>query len=241
MIVAHLFWWSFNLLIIFSILEHRLKSLYSNVLIKLRDLEIKFPIFAKAPLNVDFWYIETKTLLFLQLVSKFTKTVSHFFKFRSKSNVLCFNASKYGWIDTLLYKRSNLYFNKGRFHQGINTSASVFKNDGNPENFIDLCIKNFLNKLFVQGKVPHIKYIGGGTGGFLHEPWNILGNYWWAMKYFWILESRKKFSYGRLDNRNLKFFKKYSIIAQFKALNERISEWAYFFKFGQAVPEIFIF
>ena len=34
-------------------------------------------------------------------------------------------------------------------------------------------------------------------------------------------------SLRRLDNRNLKFFKKYSI-THFKALNERISEWAYF-------------
>ena len=32
----------------------------------------------------------------------------------------------------------------------------------------------------------------------------------------------------RLDNRNLKFFKKNSVKAQFKAINERISEWAYF-------------
>ena len=32
----------------------------------------------------------------------------------------------------------------------------------------------------------------------------------------------------RLDNRNLKLFKKNSVIAQFKAINERISEWAYF-------------
>ena len=31
-----------------------------------------------------------------------------------------------------------------------------------------------------------------------------------------------------MDNINFKFFKKYSIIAYFKALNERISEWAYF-------------
>ena len=31
-----------------------------------------------------------------------------------------------------------------------------------------------------------------------------------------------------VDNKNLKFFKKQSIIAQCKALNERISEWAYF-------------
>ena len=36
----------------------------------------------------------------------------------------------------------------------------------------------------------------------------------------------------------MKFFKKNSIVAQFKALNETISEWAYF-KFGQAVPETF--
>ena len=32
----------------------------------------------------------------------------------------------------------------------------------------------------------------------------------------------------RLDNRNLKFFKKNSIIDQFRVLNEWISEWAYF-------------
>ena len=37
----------------------------------------------------------------------------------------------------------------------------------------------------------------------------------------------KEISCG-MDNINLKFFKKYSIIAYFKAFNERISEWAYF-------------
>ena len=31
---------------------------------------------------------------------------------------------------------------------------------------------------------PYIKYIGGGAGGFLWGPWDILGIYWWAMKYF---------------------------------------------------------
>ena len=36
------------------------------------------------------------------------------------------------------------------------------------------------------------------------------------------------------NNRNLKFFKKSSIIAQFKALiNERISEWAHFLNLGK--------
>ena len=33
-------------------------------------------------------------------------------------------------------------------------------------------------------KGPYIKYVGVGAGGFLWGPWNILGIYWWAMKYF---------------------------------------------------------
>ena len=36
-----------------------------------------------------------------------------------------------------------------------------------------------------------------------------------------------KMPYGRMDNRNLNFFKKNSVVAQFKALNKRISELAY--------------
>ena len=32
----------------------------------------------------------------------------------------------------------------------------------------------------------------------------------------------------RLKNKKLKFFQKYSVIAQFQGLNERISEWTYF-------------
>ena len=31
-------------------------------------------------------------------------------------------------------------------------------------------------------KEPYIKYVGGGAGGFLWGPWNILGIHWWAMK-----------------------------------------------------------
>ena len=37
----------------------------------------------------------------------------------------------------------------------------------------------------------------------------------------------------RLDNENLKFFRKCSIMAQCKALDERISEWAYFLNFNK--------
>ena len=45
----------------------------------------------------------------------------------------------------------------------------------------------------------------------------------------------------QMDNRNQKFFKKNSIIAQFKVLNERISKSACFLKFGQVVPGLFAF
>ena len=37
-------------------------------------------------------------------------------------------------------------------------------------------------KLDIKG--PYIKYVGGGAGGFLWGPWNILGIYWLTMKYF---------------------------------------------------------
>ena len=40
----------------------------------------------------------------------------------------------------------------------------------------------------------------------------------------------------RLDNRKLKFFKKNSIVAQFKAINDRISEWAYFLNLDKLFP-----
>ena len=38
-------------------------------------------------------------------------------------------------------------------HQEINTLKSVFKSNGYPKNFIDLCIKIFLDKLLVKNKV----------------------------------------------------------------------------------------
>ena len=39
------------------------------------------------------------------------------------------------------------------FHQKISSLKSVFKRTGYPNNFIDLCIKKKLNKLFVKNKV----------------------------------------------------------------------------------------
>ena len=42
----------------------------------------------------------------------------------------------------------------------------------------------------------YIKYIGGGSRGFLWGPWNILGIYWWVMKYFSkVLMGHQIFSY----------------------------------------------
>ena len=50
--------------------------------------------------------------------------------------------------------------------------------------------------LMVPYKGSYIKYVGGGTVGFLWRPWNILGICWWAMKYFSkFLMSHKIFSY----------------------------------------------
>ena len=40
-----------------------------------------------------------------------------------------------------------------KFHQEISSLKSVFKSNGYPKNFIDSCIKQFLDKLFVKNKV----------------------------------------------------------------------------------------
>ena len=61
-------------------------------------------------------------------------------------------------------------------------------------------IYHFLNiywmSCFVYPKGPYIKYVRGGAGGFLWGSWNILGIYWWAMKYLLkILMGHKIFSY----------------------------------------------
>ena len=38
------------------------------------------------------------------------------------------------------------------FHQQINTLKPVFKSNGCPKDFIDLCIENFVDKLFAKIK-----------------------------------------------------------------------------------------
>ena len=40
-----------------------------------------------------------------------------------------------------------------KFHQEISFPKSAYKNNGFPKNFIDSCVKHFLDKLFVKNKV----------------------------------------------------------------------------------------
>ena len=68
--------------------------------------------------------------------------------------------------------------------------------------FTSLTSRIFIALLFLTRthtiifKEPYIKYLGGGPGGFLWGSWNILGKYWWAMKYFVkFLIGHKIFSY----------------------------------------------
>ena len=53
-----------------------------------------------------------------------------------------------------------------KFHQETNTLKSVFKSNGYRKNFIDSCIKNFLDNLFVKNKasltVPNLHRVSKG-------------------------------------------------------------------------------
>ena len=44
-------------------------------------------------------------------------------------------------------------FQYGNFHHEIISLTSVFESNGYPKNFMDSCIKRFLDKLFVKNKV----------------------------------------------------------------------------------------
>ena len=52
-----------------------------------------------------------------------------------------------------LYRGFSLCSNAEKFHQEISSLKSVFKGNGYPKNFIDSCLKHFLEKLFVKNKV----------------------------------------------------------------------------------------
>ena len=56
-------------------------------------------------------------------------------------------------IFTLLFRDFKLCSNFELFHQEILNLKDIFKRNGYPCNFIDICIKRFLNNIFIDKKV----------------------------------------------------------------------------------------
>ena len=84
--------------------------------------------------------------LSLPIKSTFSEVFTNFLSFISKSY-------KHSLIDTLLYRGFSLCSNVEKFHQDISSLKSAFKSNGYTKNFINSCIKKFLDKLFVKNKV----------------------------------------------------------------------------------------
>ena len=57
---------------------------------------------------------------------------------------------KRGLIETLLHRSFRLCSSYKNFHLEIETLKSIFKHDNYPQNFVNQCIKKFLNKLFIR-------------------------------------------------------------------------------------------
>ena len=57
---------------------------------------------------------------------------------------------KHGLNETLLHRSFRLCSNYKNFHREIETLKSILKRNSYPHNFVNHCIKKFLNKLFVQ-------------------------------------------------------------------------------------------
>ena len=60
---------------------------------------------------------------------------------------------KSGLISSVLYRAFKLCSNFEIFHQEIIFLKDLFKRNGYPSNFIDKCIKTFLDKIFIEKKV----------------------------------------------------------------------------------------
>ena len=53
-------------------------------------------------------------------------------------------------IETLLHRSFRLCSSYKNFHREIETLKSIFKHNNYPQNFVNQCIKKFLNKLFIK-------------------------------------------------------------------------------------------
>ena len=57
---------------------------------------------------------------------------------------------KCGLIETLLRRNFRVCSNCGNFHKEIETLKSIFEHNNYHHDFVNHCIKRFLNKLFIQ-------------------------------------------------------------------------------------------
>ena len=57
---------------------------------------------------------------------------------------------KEGLTETLLHRSFRLCSSYETFHQEIKTLRPIFKHNNYPQNFVNQCIKKFLNKLFIK-------------------------------------------------------------------------------------------
>ena len=60
---------------------------------------------------------------------------------------------KYNLLFTLLHSAFKLCSNFELFHQEIYKLKTIFENNGYPKSFIDLCIKKYLDKVFIKKEV----------------------------------------------------------------------------------------
>ena len=57
---------------------------------------------------------------------------------------------KRGLTGTLIHRSFRFCSNYENFHWEFETLKSIFKDNNYPQNFVNQCIKKFLNKLFIQ-------------------------------------------------------------------------------------------
>ena len=57
---------------------------------------------------------------------------------------------KRGLIEILLHRSVTLCSSYENFHREIETLKSIIKHNNYPQNFVNQCIKKFLNKLFIK-------------------------------------------------------------------------------------------
>ena len=76
----------------------------------------------------------------------FSGVFTNFGSFISKSK-------KYNLLFTLLHRAFKLCSNFELFHQEIEKLKTIFKSNGYPRGFVDLCIKKYLDKVFIKKEV----------------------------------------------------------------------------------------